>query len=225
MDGRSRRMSTHAHSDETLSFPDTRPGTVSPTGAAARRPGLSVRVKAIGSVLLALATLASAASQLGWISPHTKPTIGSLDPAFTTASQMAPASRDYLGHRVTYEPANAVDGSPSTAWRVAGSGQGDWLMIEFSRTVHITSVGLIPGYAKFDPKEGVNWFMLNRTIERVRYEFSDHTSATQTFIATPTMQRMAITKNTDWIRVQVLRTSASHGRDFTAISEVQVRGF
>jgi hypothetical protein len=85
------------------------------------------------------------------------------------ASATAPDSVDDAGNRVDYDPANVLDGDPSTAWRVEGSGRGEMVAIELPAPARVTEVGLIPGYAKTDPTTGKDRFGENRRVRQVRW--------------------------------------------------------
>ena len=97
------------------------------------------------------------------------------------------------------------------------------IVLDLGGTFHVTSVGLIPGYAKMDQAE-IDRFAQNRRITSVEWDFADGSAVTQAFEDSPTMQRLDVDVTTTWIRLRITGTTEDGGRDFTAISEVGVRG-
>lgn len=86
---------------------------------------------------------------------------------------------DSNGVKYVYDPAKAFDNDPLTAWRCQWKEQdGQSITAKFDHPTLITSVGLIPGYAKTDI-DGSDRFAQNRKITRVRWEFSDGSSVKQ----------------------------------------------
>lgn len=153
-----------------------------------------------------------------------------LRPAQVGASSTAPPALDAQSNEVTYEPANAVDGSPGTAWRVSGDGVNEWLQLDFPSEVRVQAVGIIPGYDKIDPLDGADRFVQNRTLRLARLEFSDGSSVRVSFARQRDMQFVPLKGvRTRWIRIVIEATypappADQGGRDFTPISEVQVQG-
>lgn len=101
--------------------------------------------------------------------------------ASASASCVSSPSQDAGGTMVTYEPGNAVDGAADTAWRCDGTGAGERLEVSFSSQMTLTSVGLVPGYAKTDAYDGTDRYTQNRRISTVRYTFDDGSSVVQNF--------------------------------------------
>lgn len=95
----------------------------------------------------------------------------STTPVTATSSCLRPTSQDSAGRRVSYEPARAVDGDPTTAWRCNGDGVGQALTLAFAQPVRISSVGVVPGLAKTDPADGTDRYAQNRRISAVRLDF------------------------------------------------------
>jgi hypothetical protein len=64
--------------------------------------------------------------------PTTAPTAGPLSVERISASATAPDGRDSASNPARH----AIDGLPDTAWRVAGPGACEWLLLEFSASAH-----------------------------------------------------------------------------------------
>jgi hypothetical protein len=137
------------------------------------------------------------------------------------ASATAPDSVDDAGNPVDYDPANVLDGDPSTAWRVKGNGEGEMVAIELPAPARITRVGLIPGYAKTDPTTGKNRFAENRRIREVRWHFDDGTVVGQRLQDQPTMQQVAVEATASRVVVEILATlPGDPDHDYTPISDL-----
>jgi serine/threonine-protein kinase len=150
-------------------------------------------------------------------------------PASATATSTSPSGIDACQppHTITFEANRALDGRPTTAWRTSGDGLGQGLTLTFDGRVHIQRLGLIPGYAKVDPCDGTDRFTQNRIIQEVTYTFDDGTSVAQDFRPRPDFQYIEVDEVTSRIVITVQETSAPgkpDGRDYTAISEVEVYG-
>jgi hypothetical protein len=142
-----------------------------------------------------------------------------------SATCEAPGSNDAAGHPVTYSPSNLYDGDMSTAWRCDGDGIGQKVTIDLADATKIGEVGLIPGYAKTDPRSGVDRYAQNDRITKVRWTFSDGTEVEQTLDGSPRNRdlqsiRIPVT-DADQVVVQIL-ASTPGSRDTVAISEVRV---
>jgi hypothetical protein len=146
-----------------------------------------------------------------------------LDP---TASSTAPDGVDGAGNPVSYSVDNTIDGDFETAWRTPGDGVGETLTYRFAAgSVYVTSVGLIPGYAKIDPTDGTDRFLENRRIRAVRWTFDGGVVQEQAFADSRDLQRIQIPGVlTRTITIEILETTDDGGRDFTPVSEVQVEG-
>jgi len=144
-------------------------------------------------------------------------------------------SRDAAGHVTSYEPARAVDGDEATAWRCDDDGIGQSLTIHFDGSVHLRSVGLIPGIVKVDPADGTNRFEQNNKIARVRWAFDGGKSATQSFEPKPDLQRTPVDVTTSTVTVEI--QSVFPGKDTpnddgkaqkatgkSPIAEIELRG-
>jgi hypothetical protein len=149
---------------------------------------------------------------------------GKLTTSAVEASATAPPGTDARGAVVSYAATNLVDGDPSTAWRVPGSGQGVVLTLRFAEPVIVTRIGLIPGYAKVDPADGTNRFFQNRRVHRVRYG-AVGISREASFVDQPELQTVDVqSKPSTEVTVEILESTAPGDRDFTAISEIEVSG-
>jgi serine/threonine-protein kinase len=142
-----------------------------------------------------------------------------------TASNTAPAATDASGHRVTYLPGNVIDGNVQTAWRVAGDGLGQTVTLLFDGPVDLVRVGLIPGYAKFDPETGDDRFEQDRIIREVRYLIPGRPPTVQHFKPRPFPQFVRLNATTSRITVEIVATTPPGGLDYTAISEIYVYGY
>ena len=142
-----------------------------------------------------------------------------------TASKTAPSSTTAQGEPVTYLPSNVIDGDVQTAWRAPGDGRGDTLTLVFDGPVDIVRVGLIPGYAKFDPETGTNRFEQDRIITEVRYLIPGLPPTIAHFKPQPYPQFVRLSATASRITVEILGTTEPGGRDYTAISEIYVYGY
>nr|WP_296072537.1 hypothetical protein [uncultured Actinoplanes sp.] len=147
-----------------------------------------------------------------------------LQPATVDASSSADSSRDDAGNVVTFVPQNVVDGDISTAWRVPGRGVGESLTFTFPRPVHLTAVGVVPGYAKIDANSGVNRFLQNRRVLQARLSFDDEAVDVR-FADEPTVQQADVDVDTTVVEVTILASSPQTSRNFAAISEVTFDGW
>ncbi|RRR74590.1 MAG: hypothetical protein EI684_06685 [Candidatus Viridilinea halotolerans] len=151
-------------------------------------------------------------------------------PVGVSASNFAEAGVDAAGNPTTFEPANAIDGDPSTAWRVPGDGFGEALFLEFATPIRIHEIQLIPGYAKIDPSDGTNRFYQNRRVRSVTMMFNEEEMEYFEFLDEPSYQAARLSRPiiTDFLIIVIEDTypqpSGPEGRDFTPISEVAVWG-
>lgn len=144
--------------------------------------------------------------------------------AAVSATSSAEDSLDDSGAVTTFVAQNMLDANPLTAWRTAGDATGQQITVTFPVPIMVTSVGLLPGYAKVDPVSGEDRFFQNRRIVAVRWTAADGSYLDQTFAESPEMQRLSGSVITPTLTVQILRTSAPGDRDFTAISDLEVHG-
>ena len=142
-----------------------------------------------------------------------------------TASCEAPPSVDAAGNRIRYAPANTYDGDLSTAWRCDGDGVGQTLTLSLPERVRIGEVGLVPGYAKTDPRSGADRYAENNRITRVRWTFSDGTSIVQRLDGSATNRELQSVRipltEADQVVIEVL-ASTRGSRNTIAVSEVRI---
>jgi len=147
-----------------------------------------------------------------------------LPPVGVQASATAPDSQDAAGNPVTFDASNAVDGDPTTAWRMPGDGVGEYLVLTFDRRVHVEEIAMIPGYAKVDPIDGADRFLQNGRVQSADFEFSDGQVVTVWFLDQRVLQSASIGVETTEVAMRI-NTSIPAPRDFTAVSELQVHGW
>jgi hypothetical protein len=145
--------------------------------------------------------------------------------ATASASSTAPDNVDAAGNPVSYSAGNMVDGDPRTAWRMPGDGRGETVTLTLPSAAHLTQVGLIPGYAKVDPSNGVDRFPENRRIREVRWRFDDGTTVEQRFSDSPSMQRTAVDATTSSVTIELLSSRPGDpDHNYLPISEVSIVG-
>lgn len=147
--------------------------------------------------------------------------------AVLTVPDTAPPTTDLDGTLVAYEPRQMLDGNPATAWRMAGDATGETITIRLQPGFAVTRIGLVNGYAK--QVAGVNWYPLNRRVRAARWTLGDGTTVRQELQQNPKRQVRRIdpvaTRQITLTLTSVSRPGpGSLGRDYTAISEIVVRG-
>ncbi|SFC05530.1 hypothetical protein SAMN04487968_103220 [Nocardioides terrae] len=211
-----------------------------------RRGGLATVWLTLGALVLGLLVLG------GWLlthGSHSKPEAGhgrstagagsatpsaSGDDVASTATAKAPVTRapgvDTQGRPTTYDASNMLDGKPSTAWEMPGDGTGKALTFTLAAPTHLTSVGLVNGYAK-TAREGaatVDWYAGNRRVLKVEWVFDDGSSISQDLHQTKELQTTKVDVTTKTVTLRLLDVSeAGKGparRDMTPISEVSLTG-
>lgn len=136
-----------------------------------------------------------------------------------------PPGFDSARHRVSYEVANTVDGQPETAWRCRGDAVGERLVFVLPPGTRLAEVGLIPGYAKVDPRSGIDRYAENNRITKVRWIIGRHHGFMQTLDPDPEKrdaQTMRIPVMTAQRVVLVIEAVDEGRRGSTAISEVRL---
>jgi hypothetical protein len=137
----------------------------------------------------------------------------------------APRSTDGCGQDVAFDAARIADDQTDTAWRMEGDGTGQTITLSLGGAHRIVSVGLIPGYARTDPCDGTNRFAQNRRITRVSWQFDDGSApVVQELRDAAEMQRVPVSAQATTVTVRIEGVTAEPERDFTAISEIDVRG-
>ncbi|HEX9891654.1 MAG TPA: discoidin domain-containing protein [Actinomycetota bacterium] len=146
-----------------------------------------------------------------------------------TASGAAPPVDRGGGVFDTYDAPNAIDADDATAWCVPGDGGGHFLAVDLGGPFEVTSVSIIPGYAKVDPQTGDDRFSENRRILRARIAFDQLPAAERTFDPPkPRLMRTSIEPpvQTTAVVIEPLDTTppSQPNRDYTCISNVVVFG-
>lgn len=143
----------------------------------------------------------------------------------STASCIAPASVDAAGNEVTYEPALAHDGDLTTAWRCPGSGTGEAITLQLSQELQVAELGLVPGYAKTDPRSGADRYAENNRLTMVRWTFPNGTTIEQELDGSPDNREMQTIRIRPVLANEVVLEvlSSEPGRRNTiAVSEVVI---
>lgn len=159
---------------------------------------------------------------------------GSADDVAATATAEAPVTRppgvDTHGARTSYDAANMLDGDAATAWEMPGDGTGTELTFTLAGRTHLTSVGLVNGYAKTGTEHGrrLDWYAGNRRVLRVEWLFDDGTSVEQRLRRTRALQRLDVDTTTATVRLRLVEVSrpgkGRASRDMTPVSEVALTG-
>jgi hypothetical protein len=142
-----------------------------------------------------------------------------------SADCTAPPSQDSAGRKVTYVPANAIDGRSQTAWRCVGTAVGEKLTLRLASDTDVAEVGLIPCYAKTDPRSGADRYAENNRITKVRWTLADGVSVVPRLDPDPddrSVQLLRVPRTTtDRITLEILAVKKG-SRNTTAISELTV---
>jgi hypothetical protein len=164
-----------------------------------------------------------------------RPVVHRLEPSSANASSVLdPQVLRCTGETASYEPTRAIDGSDQTAWATAEpDGAGQQITVEFPTWVHLTKVGLSPGYTKVGSTtasgcEPHSRFFENRIVTSVRYVFDNGSAVTQDFRADPSIQRIAVDVDTRAVTIEIVATtlpSGPHVDDNTLISELEFEGY
>jgi hypothetical protein len=144
--------------------------------------------------------------------------------AVVEASGQSGRSTNNCGDVTSYEPEKVLDGDPTTGWRVKGDGTGQSLVFTFAGPTKLTSVGLLPGYAKTDPCSASDRFKQLRRITKVTWTFDQGPPVEQTFEEKPEIQSMPVDVTTTRVTLQIDGVTAKPVIDATPISEVQFVG-
>jgi hypothetical protein len=111
-----------------------------------------------------------------------KPWRGKVEPVRISqvkVSCVLPPSQDAAGRPVAYPASNMLDRDPTTAWRCGGKAIGQRLAVALPQGTEVGQVGLVAGYAKTDPANGVDRYAENNRITRVRWTFPDGSRVVQ----------------------------------------------
>ncbi len=168
--------------------------------------------------------------------PTTSTTTSGVFPARVTPKQAqatctAPDSTDSQGNRIVFNPVLTIDGAPETAWRCEGPSINQALLYTLETPIDLTIVGAIPGYAGSDPFNGTDRFDQNRRVERGRWaclsaDGQQVASIEQSFANDRQTQYLTVAGFHACAQVlfEILESSASGGRDYTAVSEIELYG-
>ena len=109
-----------------------------------------------------------------------------------------------------------------------GDGAGSEITVTLARRTHLTSVGMVNGYAKTSEDGDLDWYAGNRRVLAVEWVFDDGTTVEQELAETREMQTVDVdvTTRTVVVRLVVVSPPGSGpaARDYTAISELSLTG-
>ena len=142
----------------------------------------------------------------------------------TVVPDAAPDGVDACGAAIDYGAANLTDSTADTAWRMPGDATGLALTFHLDGPRRVRSLGVLPGYAKVDPCDGVDRWPENRRPVTVTWIFDDGSSVSQPLGDEPTTQWAAADVTTSTVTLRIDGVTADPVRDFTAISEVAIEG-
>jgi len=152
---------------------------------------------------------------------------GAVTPTGASASCQGPNGNEASGTTIVFAPSNVLDRNPGTAWRCPSQPAGQTLTVTLSGATHLTSVGMIGGYAKIDPTTQFDRFTQNHRARQVIWRFSDGTSVTQDLADSRDMQSIPVDVTTEWVSVEIVSTYPPSGPDpknNIVVAEVQLIG-
>jgi len=163
----------------------------------------------------------------GPTTPAAPPPSSRLTPLSVTASSFSPGSNDFCNNPVSYEPAKATDGQPTTAWQVTGDGTGQRITFTFPAGTTVTRVGLVAGYDKVDPCDGTDRFTQNHRIRSVQWQLAPGVRATQTLDTNlRSVQYLDVGPlTTRSVTMQITGIQFGDSSGDTPISEISVLGY
>lgn len=174
-----------------------------------------------------IATLPPVQSTTPTVSTAAPPPTGRpamLRPDRVLASATADPGVDGANKPVSYDAANLVDGDATSAWRVDGDGIGTTVQASWNEPVTLSSIGLVPGYAKIDARDHTDRFHQERRVVSVRCSFDHDPAVTVNFSDLAELQSFAVDVTTSTVTIEILQTTPAPERDFTAISELAFQG-
>lgn len=143
-----------------------------------------------------------------------------------SVSCVLPPGVDAAGHKVTYPPSNMLDGKAATAWRCGGRAIDQKLVVDLPENTRVGMVGLVAGYAKTDPANGVDRYRENNRITKVRWTIANGVSVVQRLDGSPEHRALQTLRvpptRTGRITVEILDVVRGP-RNTTAISTLVVR--
>lgn len=158
--------------------------------------------------------------------------VGPIQPVGASASaERAAVNLRCTGQSVDYRAGNLIDRSDDTGWGASsGDGAGQSIRVSFSGQVRLTRVGIVPGYARYGPRQdqgcaSVSAFNFNRIVTRVRYRFDDGTTVEQSPSPSPTMQMVDVDTVTSSVEITIVATTRPPGADNdTVVSAASFEG-
>lgn len=165
--------------------------------------------------------------------PTTVATSGNVPPGMSAtvsavrSSATRPNSVDSCGKPTSYGPLNVLDGTFESAWMTVGSGGGQYVEMTLRKGAEISTVGLVPGYAKQDPCTGQDRFLDMRRIAEVGWTFDGGDEIVQQLdVDSPTMQTIdlpaPISPSKVRMTIRVTTPPGTPGFDYAPVSEVHV---
>ncbi|MCU1370906.1 MAG: hypothetical protein JWO77_2100 [Ilumatobacteraceae bacterium] len=155
-----------------------------------------------------------------------------LIPAFARATNERESVTLCNGQFAGYEPERIMDHNLDSGWGAsAHDGTGESVTLDFGQSVHLTSVGLTPGFFKVGPRrdtdcQDVSAFPRNRFVTSVEYSFDDGTSVIQDFAQEETVQYRDLDVDTTSVTITILGTVRPDGADDdTVLSEASFEGW
>ncbi|MFT3853227.1 MAG: hypothetical protein QM733_10875 [Ilumatobacteraceae bacterium] len=141
------------------------------------------------------------------------------------SSATRPNSVDSCGKPTSYGPLNVLDGSFDSAWMTVGNGGGQYVEMTLRKGAEISTVGLVPGYAKQDPCTGQDRFLDMRRIAEVAWTFDGGDEIVQQLdVDSPTMQTIElpapISPSKVRMTIRATTTPGTSGFDYAPVSEV-----
>jgi hypothetical protein len=141
-----------------------------------------------------------------------------------TVPSTSASTVDGCGDPLSFADRQMIDGVESTAWRMDGDGTGVTVVLRLKGPRRVLSVGLIPGFDAVDPCNGTDHFATGRRLTNVTWEFDGGKRFEQKLINVATLQRIDVDATTSRIELHIDGVSADPQDDFTAVSELVVRG-
>jgi len=135
------------------------------------------------------------------------------------------------GGSTSFEAGLLIDRNHNTGWGASSSdGTGQSITLDMGRVVHLSSIGLVPGYDRVAPRfafdcQPTNAWDFNRLVASVRYSFDDGSSIVQAFGTQNDVYWTAIDVDTRTVRITILGTIHQGTDDDTILSEVYFEGW
>lgn len=97
-------------------------------------------------------------------------------------SKILTSASSILNDKSSYSHKNCIDGNYNTAW-VEGNksdGKNEWIKLDFGEEKHLSYLGIIPGYLKFNSK-GTDLWTANNQVKKASIILSDSSTKNITF--------------------------------------------